>query len=156
MLVIVGHAEPEHGSGSQQPVARISLPGQNRWLHPRDLSNRLQEELTFFDNPSPIVVLAACDSAAADLSTFVDFIRAFDGAGAAAVVGVEIPILQQYAAHLGKRLTLSLFQSQSLAQAILGYRRELLLENNPLGFVVTSFGNARLASQQNDLSWSGP
>lgn len=148
VLVIVGHAEPTQSPATQQPVSRITLPGQNRWLHPKDLFNRLQKELTFFTDPSPIVVLAACDSAAADLSTFVDFIQAFDGAGAAAIVGVEIPILQQHAARLGKRLTLGLFQSESLAQAILSYRRELLLENNPLGFVVTSFGDARLAPGQ--------
>jgi hypothetical protein len=123
---------------------RLRMPG-DRWLRHEDLLNRRINGAEAWDDPHPIVLLAACSAVAEDLKTLTGFLTAFADAGASAVVGTETVIYEGLAARFGKEMALAIVQNRTLGQALLEFRRGLLLEQNPLGFVFTPYGEADLA-----------
>lgn len=141
ILLLLGHYETQMIPG-QERGARISLPGQ-RWLLPGGILQKTKD-LDRWKPPHPLVLLAACESAQADLSTLTGFLGAFADAGAAAVVGTEATVFEGLASRFGREITAVLLRDRTLGEAVLELRRQLLLEKNPLGFVFTPYGDAGL------------
>jgi hypothetical protein len=144
ILVILGHYEtrdlPEQPKG-----ARITLPGK-RWLQAPMITQRIRDEQNRkWTEPHPIVILAACESAAADLGTIASFVNALANARAAAVVGTETTIFEKLACRLGVDLADAILRSVPFGMAVLQFRRDLVREFNPLGLVITPYGDADLA-----------
>jgi hypothetical protein len=144
ILVILGHYEtrdlPEQPKG-----ARITLPGK-RWLQAPMITQRIRDEQNRkWTEPHPIVILAACESAAADLGTIASFVNALANARAAAVVGTETTVFERLACRLGVDLADAILRSVPFGMAVLQFRRDLVREFNPLGLVITPYGDADLA-----------
>jgi hypothetical protein len=142
ILLLVGHYETRDLPG-QPPGPRLILPGQ-KWLQADQIIDRAQKEKRKWTPPNPIVVIAACKTTAADLRTLVDFLGAFADSRAAAVVGTETVIFEGLARRFGKEIATAIFKGETLGGAVVGFRRRLLQEDNPLGFVLTPYGDADL------------
>lgn len=141
LLALLGHHDHDAKEGH-----RITLPPGDRWLVQRVLMNRLlpgavgEAEWT---DPHTIVILAACGSGAVDLRELVTFVDIFARAAAAAVVGTETVIFEGLACELIESIVLPMVREGSeLGTAVLEFRRKLLRRLNPLGFVVTPYGDA--------------
>jgi hypothetical protein len=98
-----------------------------------------------WDEPHPVVLLAACESGGADLATLTSFINAFANARAAAVIGTETTLFEGLAIRFTKEMTRALLNHLPLGEAVLQFRRGLIDEYNPLGFVFTAYGDADLS-----------
>jgi hypothetical protein len=143
LLVILTHYETQTLAG--QPVGpRMLLPG-GRWLQAEHLTTRAQSESPRkWIDPHPIIVLAACEAVAEDMQSLTGFLGAFADARAAAVVGTETVVFEGLAARFGKALVQAVLTNRSLGEAMLAFRRALIAELNPLGFVFTPYGDADL------------
>jgi hypothetical protein len=143
LLLVIGHLETRRIQG--QPAGeRIALLG-GEWLTIRGLQNRLTGGLPW-DRPRPIVVLAACESGNSDITRLLSFPGAFATAGAAGFVGTETVVFEGLAVRFALALTRGLAGGRPLGRVLLGFRRELMLELNPLGLVFTAYGDAELAA----------
>jgi len=140
ILIILGHYENHAKFGP-----RIKAEKQ-KWLAWNEIANRLKNKTDGkLSDPHPIVILAACESAAADLESFIDFVNLFGEARVGAVVGTETVIFDGLASRLAKNLASSLTSPDgTLGQAVLDFRRNVLRLLNPLGLVVTPYGDADL------------
>jgi hypothetical protein len=145
LLLLLGHYETKDIQ-LQPPGPRVSLPGAD-WLQPGDVTDMVQKRDKWTE-PNPVVVLAACQSAAVDLGTLTNFLNAFADARASAVVGTEATIFEDLALRFAKEVTLAIVSKKhSLGKAILAFRRGLLNDFNPLGFVFTPYGAADLCPE---------
>jgi hypothetical protein len=140
ILVLLGHYENHKKFG---PRIRDR---KEKWLSWRELANRVKDSKAGkLSDPHPVVVLAACESAAAGLDQFVDFVNLFAEARVGAVIGTETVIFDGLAARLAKNVASSLTTPNGkLGQAVLDFRRAVLHLLNPLGLVVTPYGDADL------------
>jgi hypothetical protein len=139
IAVFLGHHDP-----ADEGDWELSLPG-GRSLGNRALRNRLQKRAgNYWNDPHTVVILAACGSAPADLKKLSTFVDTFAQAKASAVIGTEVVVFDGLAADLAKSLVTSMLQSPrtTLGRAVLDFRRALLRELSPLGFVVTPYGDA--------------
>lgn len=145
LVLLLGHYEQE--DVEEEPSGpRMGLPGEG-WLQAEDITSRSQRkdsEKKWSTDPHPIILLAACESAAEDLRTLTGFLSAFANVRAAAVVGTETVIYEGLASRFGKAVVDALLKNQSLGQAVLSFRRMLVMEWNPLGLVFTPYGDADL------------
>ncbi|MCU1244846.1 MAG: hypothetical protein JWN02_756, partial [Acidobacteria bacterium] len=148
MAVFLGHHDATEGGDWH-----LSLPG-NRWLENRSLKNRLQQRAgAYWSDPHTVVLLAACGTAPADLRKLSTFVDTFAQAKASAVIGTEVVVFEGLAADLATSLVTSMLREgptrSTLGKAVLDFRRQLLLQLSPLGFVVTPYGDAdiRLAAK---------
>ena len=146
ILVVLGHYETP---APNQP--RITFAG-NDWFEPDDLTKQVQD-LSKWKDANPLVLLAACESGAASLASITSFLAAFADARAAAVIGTETTVFLGLACRFAKEIAVALMGTtgkessagkQSLGDAVLSFRRGLLLDFNPLGFVFTPYGDADL------------
>jgi hypothetical protein len=127
---------------------RIRLVRDQQWLTRLELANRAQDEKVAWQQPRPIVLLMACESAATSHRTMNNFVVAFNTAGAAAVVGTESVVDSKLAAQFAKDISLAMFKGKiKLGTAITEFRRAALKHGNPLAFVFNAIGNVDLGIQ---------
>lgn len=146
ILVLLSHYETRTIAG-QAPGPRLTLPG-GKWLQPKDLLGRAQKlpgDRRKWKEPNPVILLAACESAGADLGSLATFLGAFADSRAAAVVGTEVVVFEGIASRFGEEVAADLLDGKSLGEAIVRFRRSLLQQLNPLGLVFTPYGSADLA-----------
>ncbi len=146
ILLVLGHYETP-----QPDKPQITFAG-NEWLQPSDITRTVQK-LAKWKEPNPVVVLAACETAAASLESITSFLSAFADARASAVIGTETTVFEGLACRFAQEIATSLMQPsagiepdkrRTLGDAVLQFRRELLLDFNPLGLVFTPYGDAGL------------
>jgi hypothetical protein len=143
ILLVASHCEMD---GEALAAPQMRLPGSDRWLKPGQLSEMLLEKAEGWDDPHALVLLAACESGAADLASVSDFVGTFLDVGAGAVVGTEAPVFEALAIRFARELTPAMLNGAKLGMAVLEFRRALLREGNPLGLLFTAYGPAELAT----------
>jgi hypothetical protein len=143
VLLVASHCETTPGPFE---TLRIQLPGEDRWLEPSDILDAVRDDKSPWREPQPLIMLVACGSASADLTSLADFVAAFLNAGAAAVVGTEAIIFEDLAVDFAVEVTPAMLSGRTLGEIILAYRRALLRKGHPLGFLFTAFGPADLAA----------
>lgn len=146
ILLVLGHYEKP---ADNEP--RITFAGDG-WFEPGDITKEVIK-LRKWKDSNPVVVLAACESAAANLESITSFLAAFADARAAAVIGTETTVFEGLACRFAKEISVALMEEpdpesdskkKSLGLAVLEFRRRLLLDFNPLGLVFTPYGDADL------------
>jgi len=142
ILVIVSHYQQKDLPGEPKGQRIQVVPGQ--FLRPDDIIDKAIKVGRKWELPHSVVLLVACESAADDLATLGSFLNAFATARAGAVVGTESTIFSGLAARFSKEVAAHLLNNVPLGDAILRFRRNLLQELNPLGFVFTPYGDAEL------------
>jgi hypothetical protein len=145
ILLVASHCEMD---GEKIAAPQMRLPGSDRWLRPGQLLEMLREKEEGWDDPHALVLLAACESSAADLASVSDFVGTFLDVGAGAVVGTEAPVFEALAMRFARELTPAMLEGRRLGVALLDFRRTLLREGNPLGLLFTAYGPAELATAQ--------
>lgn len=142
VLVVLGHLQ-EKDAADQPAGPRIRITDDD-WLIADRITDNAFDSGRWDDDPRTVVILAACESASADLLSMNDFIKAFGSARAGAVIGTETSVFESLARRFARTLSKALLDRRKLGEAILDFRRELLRERNPLGLVFTAFGHAGL------------
>ena len=143
LILVIGHTAPEPAAPGIEPQPSITLPG-GRHLYPRDISNKWRNTCRPLTEPAPVVVLAACDSAQTDLARWFGFVEPLGKAQAAGVVGLEIPVTQNFAVELSRHLAVAMCgrtDRKSLIEAIRAFRHQLIVQGSPMAFCVTCFGD---------------
>jgi hypothetical protein len=110
-----------------------------------ELSNKVTSGVPEWEDPRPIILQMTCDSADVDVATLNHFLLQWNSAGAAAIVGTEASVGAGIASQCAESVTRKLWNKTPLGEAITGYRRELIFEGNPLGFLFTAYGDVDLA-----------
>jgi hypothetical protein len=142
VLVVLGHLQVK--AANDQPVAARIRITDDDWLIAERITDKAMTDGRWKKNPRSVIILAACDSAASDLLSMNDFIKAFGGARAGAVVGTETTVFESLARTFARELSKALLDRRKLGEAVLDFRRRLLLAHNPLGLMFTAFGHAGL------------
>lgn len=96
------------------------------------------------DAPQPVVLLIACESAAARIEVANDMFHKLANVNASGVVGSEIDIGVRLGRESGLFLTDCLAAGISLGEALLALRRDLMRRHNPLGLALTANAPATL------------
>ncbi len=123
---------------------RIEL-AHDGYLNANLVTRGLKKHLSAWTQPNSLVLLMACESAAVSVATISGLVDALTQCGAAGVVGTECDVFSDLVGRFAGELTLRMWSDgQSLGEAIVALRRELLLEGNPLGFAFTPFGPSEL------------
>jgi hypothetical protein len=86
-----------------------------------------------------------CNSADVDAATLNHFLLQWNTAGAAAIVGTEAAVGAGIASRCASSLAQELWNRKALGEAVTGFRRSLVFEGNPLGFLFTAYGDVDLA-----------
>jgi hypothetical protein len=141
-LVLVGHMETRTVTG-EPDVPRIVVEAGKQWLHALEVRERTEDD-DILQKPQPLVLLMACSSAAVELRTLNDLFKSLVRAGAAGVVGNETVINTKLASTFAGELTGRLWKGESFGESIRLVRRRMLAQGNPLGFILTAFGDADL------------
>ena len=94
--------------------------------------------------PRPLVVLNACDSIALVPEKIQGFLEMFRKLGATGVIGTEITVWTDLAQPFGLGVVRAFLGGQSIGEAFLDARRDLLRRFNPLGLVYTYHAPATL------------
>ncbi|HVR39277.1 MAG TPA: CHAT domain-containing protein [Thermoanaerobaculia bacterium] len=141
IVMVLGHYQTRPVTGELN-LPRIRIPG--GWLIADDILTKVEND-DAWNGHHPLVILAACDSAGEDLLTMNGFVTAFAKARAGAVLGTETTVFESLARRFSRSVAEALLKNQSLGVAVLDFRRELLHELNPLGFVFSAYGDADLA-----------
>lgn len=144
--VALGHLERVASEIPEAPEERITeLPASPGYLSSDDITER-----TFdcgeWGPPRSIVFLMACESLQISPETLSNFAAALLAAGATAVVGAEAVNFSSLSARCARELATALLRGKRLGRALTDFRRTLLAERNPLGFVFSALGegDARL------------
>lgn len=94
--------------------------------------------------PQPLVVIIACESAAASPDVAHAMFDQLRNVGATGVVGSEISIGVRLGREAGRMLMTDIAGGRSVGEAFLAMRRTLLRRHNPLGLVLTPNAPATL------------
>jgi hypothetical protein len=93
----------------------------------------------------PLVILNACNTVGFSPSTLSPFIRKFvHDCKAAGVIGTEVPVFEPLASEFAELFLATFLAGQPAGEALLGVRRELLRQYNPLGLIYTLYASADL------------
>lgn len=95
-------------------------------------------------NPSPLVILIACESSAARPETMHGLLGLLRNAMASGVCGAEIAIHTDLGRWWGSALVEKLLAGRSAGEVYLALRRELLRRCSPLGLVFSLYAPASL------------
>lgn len=94
----------------------------------------------------PLVFLNGCATGDYGPESYVSLIDDFLNAGASGVVGTECPLMEPFAEHYAIEIFKRLFAGESLGQAMLAVRRELLQKYlNPLGLAYSLYAAHEIA-----------
>ena len=145
VLLLVGHYTTKTVKGEPEG-ARLTLP-HSRFLTPGAVLDQRESNPKTWKDPRSVVLLAACSGGVVDIKGAKNFVSAFAGAGAGAVVGPETIIFEGLARRFAVDMCEALVNGRSsVGAAMLEFRRRLLRDFNPLGLVFTSYGFADLAA----------
>ena len=139
----MGHLDTKGPDGP-----RIDLGG-GRVLDEQQITERQYDAPDPWDQPNPLVLLLACESAKVELAALSSIVDALASAGAAGIVGTEYDVFSGLTSRFAHDVTLGMWGAddgppQSLGASVTAFRRRLLVEGNPLGFVFTPFGSSEL------------
>ena len=143
VFIVLGHLETRELPGEPRGP-RIVLVPKEKWLQDKHIIDRCRGGRTWGQQPRSLVMVLSCLSGAVEPATVTDFIRAFKHAGAAAVIGTECTAFSGLLGRFGTHVTRALVEGRTLGQAVTGFRRQLLTERNPLGFIFNAVGSADL------------
>jgi hypothetical protein len=147
LLIVLGHHERQ-ARAPQPDVSRIKIDSAPEWLSDEDVSSRAEKEPAAWDQPRPIVLLAACTSATTGIDTLTDFVTAWTVSGASAIVGTECIVGSALAATFSRRFAHRVWkQKMPLGTAMTDIRADLLAEGNPLAFLFHALGDVDLVLQ---------
>jgi hypothetical protein len=142
LLVVLGHMAIADAAGEPRGPRLILHPGK-AWLQDRKVID-FRRAHGRWSQPRSLVMVLACAAGATEPATVTDFMLAFHNAGAGAVIGTECTVFSGLLSRFAAEVTGSLLEGASLGAALTGFRRRLLSERNPLGFVFNALGNADL------------
>jgi len=94
--------------------------------------------------PQPLVILNGCDTVAFTSEVTNTMMAKLRSVGASGVVGTEIQVWSQLASKFGLGLLERMTNLESIGEAVLGLRRDLMRQYNPLGLIYTSYAPATL------------
>jgi len=144
LLILLGHHERQLRA-PQPDVSRIRIDSAPQWLTDEDVSSRAEKEQTAWDQPRPVVLLAACSSATTGIDTLTDFVTAWTVSGASAIVGTECVVGSKLAATFSRRFANRVWKKKDpLGKAMTTIRADLLAEGNPLAFLFHAVGDVDL------------
>jgi hypothetical protein len=104
--------------------------------------------------PQPVVMINACESIATVPEVVHDFLGKLRGLGACGIVGTEIKVWTDLAQPFGSQLVNAFLRGESVGEAFLNIRRQLLRRCNPLGLAYTFYAPATLhLHAPNDCLW---
>ncbi len=149
VLVLLSHLS-NPGSGATEILLVPPSAGAPVTLTADQVSQFTRLMRVWKDQPRSLVLLMACESGASTVATLNDFVMAFKAAGAAAIVGTEVPVYVSLAARFAQELIKTLQARQAsgepttLGKAVRSVANQLLGEGNPLGLIFNYCGNADL------------
>lgn len=150
VLVLLSHLSNPGGGNAQISLAPSAPPGPLT-ITAKFISSYIVQVGGVWGEPRSLILLMACESAATTMTTLNDFVAAFKDAGAAAIVGTEVPVYTSLATRFAEDLITALRtpdsttkQPPGLGAAVQSVAVKLLSEGNPLGLVFTFCGNADL------------
>jgi hypothetical protein len=143
VFIVLGHLETRELPGEPRGP-RIVLVPKAKWLQDKHIIDRCRGGKTWRRQPRSLVMVLSCLSGAVEPATVTDFVRAFKHAGAAAVIGTECTAFSGLLGRFGTYVTRALLEQRTLGEAVTGFRRQLLTERNPLGFIFNVVGSADL------------
>jgi hypothetical protein len=146
VLIVLGHLETTQIAG-QPDTPRVELQPSSEWLTLKHLLDRATQAADQWDDPRTIVIFAPCEGAAIDEDTLNSFVTALNTAGAGAIIGMQSVVGGDQAAEFAEKLTLSLWTSNSLGEAMQKVRSETIRSGDPAGFLLQSFGDVDLKLQ---------
>jgi hypothetical protein len=155
VLIVVGHLERKEQPGDPKGERIILFPRakwpanqpipEEKWLLADPISDRSFRPGRWQEQPLTLVLLMACSVGAIDLGTTNNLVKAFDAAGAAAVVGTECTTFTDLAGLFAREVTRDLWGGKiKLGEAVQAFNQRLVTSGNPLAFVFNCFGNADL------------
>ena len=142
VLVLLTHLESAQKPGEPSDPRLVLTPRQ-KWLLARQITTRHQRDGAW-EPPQSVVLLMACGTAATDIGTLNDFVISLTAAEAGAIIGTETPLFAALAARFAEEVTSELWNGRPLGTAVVGFRRRLLAEFNPLGFLFSAYGDSDL------------
>jgi len=145
-LIVYSHLETKDLPDEEDGRRVLFMTGKKReFLLAQDVTRRwLRAGRKPWSEPRTVIFLMACSSISDD-DLLSDFAKSFHSAGAAAIVGVEVPIFESLMSRFARQVTRDWWIAQkSLGEAIRGFRYELMSTGNPLGLVFNVLGNADL------------
>lgn len=145
LVVTFGHLKESDKSGEPRGP-RIALRSRKAWLQPRLIDDKVIDAGQWRD-PSSLVFLMICESAATEIAQANDFSRAFLAAGSSGVVGAETYIFRGQASDLVDFIISDLVAGKTMGQAMKRYWYECMSQGNPLAFGVSYAGSADLRFQ---------
>jgi hypothetical protein len=135
----------ETGTKPNHPPDPHITVGRDEYLAAIDVNKRMVDHFPdTWQTPRPIVFLMACESAVTTVATLNDFVTAWNGAGAAAIVGTEAVVDSELAAACAAEIVQTLWNGATLGEAFSGFRKKLLEGGNPLGFLFQAIGDVDL------------
>jgi len=147
VLIFLSHLSNDIVAG-QPNASRLLFSQGPHWLTEHAISNYLSHHVRWTQNPKPIVFLMACESAATTMETINDFVGAWHGCGASAILGSEAVIGSGLAADFAREVTRMLWEEKkNLGEAVTTFRRSLIRKGNPLAFLFQAIGDVDLKIQ---------
>lgn len=143
---VVFHAH--HGRREILGVDRsgMVLSARPDFFHDGLVLDRRKRARKAWSQPRSICFLMACGAAALSIDTVTALAPALIKAGALAVAGTEVEVTEALAARFAEEVLHDLFvDGAQLGEASVSFRRKLLAEGNPLGFLFTVYGDAELS-----------
>jgi len=142
MLIILAHMETRQIPG--QPASPRLVLNNGEWLTQESITAKRSLFARAWQQPRPIVFLMACKSAASDMKTINDFVSAWNGCGAAAILGTEAVVGSDLASHFALEVGKGLWNRSTLGEVVADYRRALARRGNILAFVFQAIGDVDL------------
>ena len=142
ICIVLGHMATATVQGEPIGPRIVLLPGR-RFLQDKKIID-FRRTHGRWTEPRSVVMVLACTAGTTQPATVTDFMLAFHNAGAGAVVGTECTVFSGLLARFATEVTGALVGGASLGAAMTGFRRRLIREKNPLGFVFNAIGNADL------------
>jgi len=145
LLIFLAHLETQQIQN--QPTQPRLVLDQNQWLTQQNITTKSSQFPKIWAQPRSVVFLMACESATMDIQTINNFVTAWIGCGAAAILGTEAVIGSDLAAQFALETGKKLWNQGTLGQAVTEFRRSLIHSGNVLAFVFQSIGDVDLTIQ---------
>ncbi|MCP5066262.1 MAG: CHAT domain-containing protein [bacterium] len=140
VIVLVGHHERKND------YSRVQSATKEKWLRERDIYQRSKR--ADWPRPGPLLLLIACDSAAASATDLNAFVLTLSATGATGVVGTEVEIKSDAAQMFSIAFLTALTDASAgapinLAEAMHAARQAFALDKEDIrAFAFTAFGTA--------------
>jgi hypothetical protein len=139
IAIIYGHTETEVKNGRRIPK-RITLPGR-KFLSTLSIDQKTESDGEL-NEPRPVILLLACDTALIDVGTLNDFVSSFHYARAPVIIGTESVAFRSLLARFAREMTVALADGRPLGKSLREFRRGMIRAGNPIPFVFHAVGTA--------------